>query len=186
MSLFTAPATESAEQGFFNGNSYIYEEIMIVFILCCSKCLDLVCWFINLHTSTLRQSSIIPIWWQRKTLKITKVKNLRQNHTGGMNQMEFQWGCAGQCPCPGSRSFFFLGVKADSILCLLSPPQLEFSFYSWEKLPKPPNNLNLCLVILHLLNECKLLYFLSFVGLWTSASYFIGGLTFFFKMSNLP
>lgn len=98
---------------------------MIVFIPCCSKRLDLVCWFINLHTSTLRQRSIILIWWQRKTLKITKVKNLKQNHTGGMDQMEFQWGWAGQCPCPGSRPFFFLGVKAGSILCLLS-------LYSWS------------------------------------------------------
>lgn len=76
---------------------------------------------------------------------------------------------------------FFLNIEqVAGILCFSSPSScLKFSFYSWEKLLQPPNNLNLCLVILHLLNECKPLYFLSFVGLWTSASYFICGLIFF-------
>lgn len=41
------------------------------------------------------------------------------------------------------------------------------------------SDLDLCLTVLYLSNECKPLYFFSFAGLWTSASYFICGLNLF-------
>lgn len=81
--------------------------------------------------------------------------------------MEFKLGVWVSVPVISHESTFFAKVKqVAGVLCPSSPSLYsEFNVYSWEKLCKPPNNLNLCLVIVHLLNECKPLCFPSFVGL---------------------
>lgn len=163
-------------------HTYMKTEIMIMFMpsLCHQvlNVLRLLMYESSGHYSEKEEYSISVITenghWKWQNLKIPP----HSMYEGLMNGTPTQ--VCGSVSLLSATALFLLEWKTGSILCLPSPSSyLESAFFSREKLLKPPTHLNLCLVILHLLNECKPLYFLSFVGLWTSASYFICGLIFF-------
>lgn len=141
-------------------HKFMKKYIMIIFMLCWLGATTFsklyICWFINPHTSTLRQRSIIPTLWQRGTLKITEVKNLMQNHTGGMDEMEFQLRCVGQCPCLQPRSYFFQNVKQVVFYAFLV-------LYSWSSISTVGKNYwNPQIIWIYALSYCICLMNASF------------------------